>query len=256
MVYALEAGIIPHSVELVHAVPAELNRRLYMNELDVAFVSTFEYLRHRENYDLLSNLCIAAYEHVYSVCLYSRCRLRDLDGKTIGITRQSASSVALLKLLCKRHWKIQVQFKWIDTEEEGFSLDACLLIGDQSLVHQEVDGFYRIDLANAWTYATGLPFTFAVFAIRKPLHKEKQDELEDLAHSFHQSLEWARNHKDVIIEKAIAKTNVSQSLLTKYYQTLLYTMGAQEREAIELFSELSDFEEPPITESRHVCTHI
>ena len=46
------------------------------------------------------------------------------------------------------------------------SCDAGLLIGDPAMM-AKTDGLYAYDLAEVWRAETGLPFVFAVWAVRQ-----------------------------------------------------------------------------------------
>ena len=65
------------------------------------------------------------------------------------------------------------------------SCDAGLLIGDPAMMVQ-TDGLYAYDLAEVWRAKTGLPFVFAVWAVRKAALAEMREGL-DLGGIFRRS---------------------------------------------------------------------
>lgn len=68
-------------------------------ELDLSVVSSIEYARYPERYLILPDLSISCRGPVRSVLLLSQRPIAELSGRTILITSQSHTSVALLKIL-------------------------------------------------------------------------------------------------------------------------------------------------------------
>jgi chorismate dehydratase len=158
----------PGKVHFDH--PAALCRMLSGGELDVAFVSSFEFLR-EPSYSIVDGVCVAADGPVYSVFV-AHCRSIESAG-TITADPNSRTSVNLLRcLLTERN---------IDADLVSGAGDAELLIGDQAISfrQQNEDEYEFWDLAEQWKQATGLPFVFALWLIRPgtPNAREIADEL-------------------------------------------------------------------------------
>lgn len=240
---ALQAGILTPAATLYRGVPAELNRRLREGEIDLSLISSAEYLQHKNQYTLIPEFCIAAREQVLSVCLYSQLPLANLTGKTIAVTPESASSTQLLKVLCKHFWKVTPQFALLPDRlkeaSQARKFDALLLIGDLCLHNPSLPGYQTIDLAQAWYYATGLPFVFAVLAVRSPIMQERSEEVAEFSRTLQSSLEWARAHKDSIIEIAQQQCPIPESTLRRYFDLLHYNMTKQHLQGLERFHQLS-----------------
>lgn len=211
IVHALKRAHIPFST----GTPAELNHRLRKKELSSALTSSVEYLD--GEYQLGSNLCIAAEKEIISVNLYKKGPLRK-----VALTPESATSVALLKVLCHHHWKVDPTFVPLGEEE----VDAFLLIGDVALEKQEIPGYETVDLATAWYEMTGLPFVFALFA----QHKEDEQSYVKLEHM----IQWDA----AIVEEAHRKSGFPKPLLERYYRLCRYHLGEREREGLALFDTL------------------
>ncbi|MEP6956373.1 MAG: menaquinone biosynthesis protein [Chthoniobacterales bacterium] len=145
----------PSEVHFEH--PAALCRMLAEGELDVALVSSFEFLRN-PIYSIVDDVCVAADGPVFSVFVAHRARVE--NASEITADPNSLTSVNLLRcLLAERGWPAQV----VDGEA-----DAKLLIGDQAIRFREVHGsqYDYWDLAAEWKHTTGLPFVFALWLIR------------------------------------------------------------------------------------------
>jgi len=89
--------------------------------------------------------------------------------RTIALDTSSRTSVALTRVLCHDWFKIAPSFLPQGPSLEAMTAahDAALLIGDPAL---EADaaalGLTKIDLGEAWTAMTGLPFVYAAWTGR------------------------------------------------------------------------------------------
>ena len=145
----------PGEVHFDH--PAALCRLLAEGELDVAFVSSFEYLRNPV-YGIVDGVCVAADGPVYSVFVAHREPLEAL--REIAADPNSRTSVNLLRcVLAERRLDARV----VTAESE-----AKLLIGDQAIRFRQDHGdeYQFGDLAAEWEHATDLPFVFALWLMR------------------------------------------------------------------------------------------
>ncbi len=232
-------GIIDPEVELVRAVPSVLNEQLHNGELDLSPISSAEYLKHRDEYDLLPDFCLGARTRVDSVCLYYKGSLQDIDNQTIGFTSQSASSSLLVKVMCHNFWNIKPKFTILPSIQHIHDYEAFLLIGDQCLEHPHVKGYQTLDLAQAWFHATGLPFTFAVFAVRKTVLKQYPEAVAAFEQKLRESFRWASTHSDAILELAQQRCSRPLDHLRRYYNLLYYHLDALQLKALDHFNHLA-----------------
>src|SRR4029077_18111126 len=107
--------------EEVVGVPTRLNALLRSGEIDVGNVSSVEYARNHRSYVLLPSLCVGSDGAVESVQLVTDLPLPAV--RSISVTSQSATSVALVKVLVPH----------AEVLPEGEPADARLLIGDAAL---------------------------------------------------------------------------------------------------------------------------
>lgn len=235
---AFQLEEVPTTAQFIYNTPARLNQALALGEIDIGLVSSIEYLKNRISYSLLPQFGITAYDRVMSVCLYTRCPLSELDGKNIGTTVESASSIALLEVLCEQFWDISVTMTPISTVDEGKTHEAFLIIGDQCLQHQHLDGYTTIDLAQAWYYATGLPFTFALF-VRRHDHKI-DEEIVLFQQQLQDSLIWAQNNRETIEDIAVKRCSISQKLIREYFSLIHYSLNDHMLEGLAKFNHYYD----------------
>jgi len=155
--------------ELVEAPPSALNRMLANSEIDLGFVSAYEYSARPENYRVLADLSISANGPVGSVFLFSRLPVEELSGHKVLLTSQSETSVCLVKIILEEF--IQVRPEYCSGEifdGENIAHSAILAIGDEALRLVGDERFpCCLDLGEIWKRHTGLPFVFSLCAVRE-----------------------------------------------------------------------------------------
>lgn len=178
--YDLAARLTGTGVSFERGVPSALNRALAAGEVDLAPISAIEAARNADDVVVLPNLSIASLGAVKTVLLFSWAPdIRDLDGQSIALTNHSATSVALLNVLCRKRYGITPEF--VTTPQNLPAMLAehqgALVIGDDALIegahHRALSGPhgwglpYIYDLGDEWLKMTGLPFVFALWAARR-----------------------------------------------------------------------------------------
>ncbi|HEX9067271.1 MAG TPA: menaquinone biosynthesis protein [Ktedonobacterales bacterium] len=163
-------------IALRWGVPAAINAALSTGAVDIANVSSLTFGQHAREWLLAPDLAVGAGSAVESVVLFSwHSDWRALDGRTIAVTTDSATSVALLRLLCEERYGIHATFAPMPSDLDAMlaTHDAALIIGDRALIEmttrRAVAGRgvpHAFDMAAEWHHWQGLPFVFAVWAIR------------------------------------------------------------------------------------------
>lgn len=228
------------SASITLGTPSELNALMQKGALDLSWISSVEYLRHPESYVLLDSLCIGAREEVLSVCLYLRHSIAELDGKPIGLTRASATSVALLDTLCRRFWKISPLWQPLDSLEKTNDYEGILLCGDECLLHSSLLGFQKLDLAHLWYCCTGLPMTFGLFAAKVESAKKNPEAIRTITFELNQALKWSQEHLDQVVALASQFCPLALETLHAYYRVLRYAFDEEQRRGFHLFASLHE----------------
>lgn len=206
--------------------PSVLCRQLAAGELDVALVSSFEYLRN-PIYAIVDEVAIASDGPVFSVILAHRLPVAEL--KEVVVDPASTTSVNLLRcLLGERGIKV-------DFLEDGDSCGARgrLFIGDQAIHFREQfgDHFHYLDLGAEWKARTNLPFVYALWLIRPeyPARREVARALRALALTNLANL-----------EAVIAEEPEERRAFCNYYlrQCLRFSLGKKEKQGFQKFAEL------------------
>lgn len=151
--------------EVVFDHPAALCEKLAAGELEVALVSSFEFLR-APIYTIVDGASIASDGPVFSVFVAHRGDLETLT--SIEIDPASRTSVNLLRCLLNE-LGLRPAFTANGSDVSAISQSTGrLLIGDQAIRFRHKNGAaYRyFDLGESWRQMTGLPFIYALWLVR------------------------------------------------------------------------------------------
>jgi len=206
--------------------------------LDAGLFSLVNYLQQQERLEMLE-YCIATRDQVKSVLLFSNHGWHDLEGKTIGIIDDTATSVMLLKILLQKRYGVRTVFKRMNSGVNDYSeFDAVLLIGDEALRSRKngLAGFEIVyDLATEWYQWKKLPFVFAVWAVQSTVPQDRKNELQDI---LQQSLRRAEENVTAVGTSHAKRIGLSADETVEYLEGFNYRIGKRERLSIERFQEL------------------
>lgn len=237
--HPLETGIIHHPFQIVSGTPAHLNRLMSEGNLDLSVVSSIEYARHPERYFILPDLSISCCGEVKSVLLLSRFPVEELAGRRVLVTMQSATSVALLKVLFRARLGIEADFQpgsCSDALREGQFPEAFLAIGDEALqLRSHRDYPFRWDLGEVWHQWTGLPFVFALWVVQRKAVERCNGHMEAAIATLAGARVWGRDHIDIICQRAAQSGILTVEELRGYYEALRFSLGEGEKQGLELF---------------------
>ena len=206
--------------------PSALCRRLAAGELDVALVSSFEFLRNPV-YAIVDDVAVAAAGAVYSVFV-AHCG--EIDAlQEVALDPASQTSVNLLRCLLAERGA-SARLTEIDDEQSISGTRGRLLIGDQAIRFREQHGsaYQYFDLAAEWNRTTGLPFVFAFWLIRP--EAEGSAELAE-------ALRHRRNDNLVALDQVIAAQRGFSAEFCAYYfrDCLRFTLGDAEKQGLLMF---------------------
>ena len=227
------------TVELIPGTPTELNRMLSTGKLDASIVSTFAMLENMDDWLVFDNLCISCKGAVGSVFLVSEIDISQLDGKSIAVTSQSASSVKLLEILLTHHWHIKAKLV-----PEDKHCPAKLVIGDEALAlaHRQSPKYFY-DLGDIWYQMTGLGFVFAVFCIRREFAIENSDKAKAIYHLMALSRKIGRLELDKAAQKGAEMMNLSHQVIRKYFfDGLIHDLDNNLISGLERYAQYLDFD--------------
>lgn len=239
--HPLEAGILPHDFDIVAAPPAILNDMMSAGQLHISSCSCFEYAKHPEKYYLVRDLSIGSHGPVMSVLLLSRMPLRKLAGQKILISGESHTSVALLRLLMRDQFGVNVEYETGNVTSalaSGPPPAAFLAIGDEALrLRNHPEYPHCLDLAEAWRHWTALPFVFGLWVISARAVKEGLFQ-DDPGEILRKGRDWGMGHMEVILDLTSAACPLEREELRHYYlEGLTFNLGKEEIEGLICFYE-------------------
>lgn len=208
--------------------PAQVARMLGQGNLDVGLIPSIEVQR-IPNLRVLPDLCVAARHEVRSVLLVSRCAPGEI--RKVALDQNSRTSVTLLRILLRERWGLDPEYihERPDPERMLAEADAALVIGDPAL-RVDRDRYQIIDLAAEWNTLTGLPFVFAVWAVRPEV------DLPDLPFYFKSSLRYGLSSLDTLVREAAAELGLDSDEVRSYLtENLSFFLRRDEIEGLEEF---------------------
>ena len=146
--------------------PSQCAALLDAGGIDLGMIPSIEYLR-GDDYRIVPGVSLASCGPVASVALFTRRPIGDV--RAIATDTSSRTSVGLLRVLCARRFGIEPRFEAMAPDIDAMlaRADAALVIGDAALfLDHRAAGLQKIDLGEAWTDMTGLPFVWAFWAGR------------------------------------------------------------------------------------------
>lgn len=231
---------------LVEEHPAALNKMLAEGSIDLGFVSSHEYGIRPEQYQILDDLSISASGAVGSVFLFSRSKPELLSGLTVLLSSQSKTSVCLVKIVLEKFFGVVPRYLVGEVREaREKNVDAVLAIGDDALRLKIAGAYqYQLDLGEVWRRHTGLPFVFAVCAVRSEFCRANSE----LVNAIHRELIDCRDQGIIRLREICAiaapKIPMQTDACFAYLQGIEYNLGPKKVEALErFFSYLFDFNE-------------
>jgi chorismate dehydratase len=156
--------------EILLATPAKLAELLQKDELDAGLVSITEVLFH-DRYDVLDTIAIASLGEVKSVFLAHRKPIEEV--REVFCDTASLTSVNLLRVLLAER-DLKPEFKPLPDYASAAQHDFVLLIGDAAIDFSRAAHPHEImDLGATWLELTGLPFVYAVWALRRGVENSR-----------------------------------------------------------------------------------
>ena len=218
-------------VRVISDHPAALLDDLLTGRADAALLPVALLFRHPE-LTWIEGLGVAADGPVRSVLL--KCRVLLAQIRTVACDPASATSNALAELLLQKHYGREVEMVQ-GSSASTTQADAQVMIGDRALCSKPAAAG-DIDLAAAWKAMTGLPFVFAVWAVRS-----NHPALTEIARIAHVAYAAAAESLELIAERYASQQGRPASFWLDYLSnTIHYRLNDRDCEALRLFQKLMD----------------
>ena len=219
--------------EVVFDHPTALCERLASGMLDVALVSSFEFLRNPV-YTLVDGVSIASRGPVHSVFVAHAGELSEIE--EIEVDPASQTSINLLRCLMAENGmspKFVIRSRLI--QRALTPRLAKFFIGDQAIrFRDESAGTFQFwDLGEEWQKRTQLPFVYALWLIRPEVPSPK---------AIADTLRACRDNNLRELDLLITAEREFSPDFCQFYLTecLSYQFGAQEKEGLSTFRKLCE----------------
>jgi chorismate dehydratase len=214
-------GLAPE-VELVLDVPSRLADLLAAGELDVGLIPVIEYFR-AGDYSVVPGISIASRGPVLSVTLFSRVPWPHV--RRVALDAGSRTSAALTQILLRKRYGVTPELAPLplDGSAEDADADAVLLIGDRAM-RACLPGFaHAFDLGQEWADWTGLPFVYAVWAVRAGA------DLGGVAGALHEARRRGMARTGLIAQREAPRLGLDAGFCRRYLDTILhFELGPRE----------------------------
>ena len=210
--------------------PSALCKRLANGELDIALVSSFEFLRN-PIYRIVDNVSISSVGPVYSVVVAHSGDISEVD--EVELDPAAETSGNLLRCLLA---KLNLAPRFIRSSISPITTRrARLLIGDQAIRFRQKHRteFHFWDLGEQWNKLADLPFVYALWLVRP--------EVID-AERIANRLRALRDDNLTNIDTLIAdEKDFDHDFCSHYYrENLRFGFGKREREGLRIFQKLCE----------------
>ncbi len=186
LVYSFSRGQLGNRYSFIgDAAPSRCAAMLAAGQCEIALIPVIEYQR-IPNLRIIPEIAVASKNRVRSVLIASRRPLGEV--RTLTLDTSSRTSQVLVKILFSERFARQPEFTertpdpGVECENMLEANDAALVIGDPAMrlaASSERLGVRIYDLAEEWRAMTGLPFVFAVWAIRDDAGTDAQPLVRD-----------------------------------------------------------------------------
>ena len=214
--------------------PAALCAQLARGDLDVALVSSFEFLRN-PIYRIVNDISISSAGPVYSVIVAHQGEISEVD--EIELDPAAETSVNLLRCLLSES---QLNPRFTRTSASANASPARtrrarLLIGDQAIRFRQehAEKFRFWDLGEQWARVVGSPFVYALWLIRPEVINAK---------TIADRLRARRDENLAKIDQFIAgEKDFDRDFCARYYREhVRFSFGEKEKEGLRAFQRLCE----------------
>ena len=210
--------------------PSALCQQLARGELDVALVSSFEFLRN-PIYRIVDSISISSDGPVYSVIVALGGEISDLE--EIALDPAAETSVNLLRCLLAEG---EVHPRFLTGAPPAISeKTGRLLIGDQAIRYRQEHGAKTTfwDLGEQWKKLIRSPFVYALWLVRPEV-----TDIQPVADRLRALRDHNLSHIDALIAD---ERDFDRTFCKRYYsQNLRFNFGEDEKEGLRAFQTLCE----------------
>lgn len=235
---------ILENFEIAYTVPSQCAQALRAGEADIGIIPVIT-TAEIAGLVVLPDVTIAARNKVRSILLVSKRPMEEI--RTVAVDTSSRTSVGLTQVLLTKFFGGRRELRPMAPELRPMlaECDAGLLIGDPAMM-VKTDGMYAhdlyiYDLAEVWREKTGLPFVFAVWAVRRAALAQMREGL-DLGGIFRRSRDHGLQPENVaaIAREWAPRMGLTEVEIVSYLQeNIHYRLDAECQEGLALYFRLA-----------------
>ncbi len=229
-------GKLKDKFETIVDFPCNCAEKMERGKIDLALIPSIEF-QNLSSVKFIKKYGIISQKNVESVILISKSKKLS-EIKKIGLTNQSRTSVALLKILCFEKYGINPHFEVFDNLKKALkTFDSILIIGDDALT-QDFNGYKIYDLGREWYNWQNLPFVFAFWSIKDEI-SQKNGDLREIEEILNESYANGVKNMEEIVEIYSKKLNLKRERVRRYLTTSLsFKIGRKELKSLKVFYKL------------------
>lgn len=221
--------------EISYTIPSACADALRAGAADIGIIPAITYAT-IPGLVILPDAVIACKNDVRSILLVSHKPIEQV--KTIAADTSSRTSVVLTQVLCEKLWGGEREMMPMapDVDTMLAACDAALLIGDSAL-RLDPAKYRSYDLAAEWRQLTGLPFVFAVWALRMAALAETSRD-PDPATVLSRSRDHGTEPQNIATIARLWSPHVglTEATIVEYLtRHIHYTLDPENRAGLELF---------------------
>lgn len=227
-------------LHLVPGVPAELNRALAAERLDVSGISSIVYADGDEKLVILPDICVRTDERVTSILLVTKKPIEEIKDDRIILTAKSATSHCLLKIILKESYDASPNYyvrHIVPQNPVPSDASGSLFIGDEALwlYHHRREDLHYYDLGAEWHKLTGLGMVYSLWAANRTFSKERPEQLQLVYERLVGGMAEGIANKYATIQSVHGEKDFTFEQLEEYLQVIHWDLKEEHLKGLELF---------------------
>lgn len=227
-------------LHLVPGVPAELNRALAAERLDVSGISSIVYADGDEKLVILPDICVRTDERVTSILLVTKKPIEEIKDDRIILTAKSATSHCLLKIILKESYDASPNYyvrHIVPQNPVPSDASGSLFIGDDALwlYHHRREDLYYYDLGAEWHKLTGLGMVYSLWVANRTFSKERPEQLQLVYERLVGGMAEGIANKYATIQSVHGEKDFTFEQLEEYLQVIHWDLKEEHLKGLELF---------------------
>ena len=227
-------------LHLVPGVPAELNRALAAERLDVSGISSIVYADGDEKLVILPDICVRTDERVTSILLVTKKPIEEIKDDRIILTAKSATSHCLLKIILKESYDASPNYyvrHIVSQNPVPSDASGSLFIGDDALwlYHHRREDLHYYDLGAEWHKLTGLGMVYSLWVANRTFSKERPEQLQLVYERLVGGMAEGIANKYATIQSVHGEKDFTFEQLEEYLQVIHWDLKEEHLKGLELF---------------------